>query len=405
MILRSNRFSADPVLEKCAAGTHRMLKPEENLSVLRVQEGLRRLGYDPGDLDGIFGDTTGGAVTQFKLDNGLSPSDPVVGAGTSTTLDNLLFEDPLLDPDFGELSGFVAAHNVEPFVGLQLHQFLSAPLDSQRQDVGRFMLDALRSGDILGIIANGRALGMTDARIPLADKQFLAAMPSFASGVNHHFTGTDGLPHIVIGLNDLLIRGRMVLTHRPTNRKAKASFRGQLSHEMTHLRNKALRFDETPDSDAATFVDTAWAAHFSQTSPRVSAIPFATFADEMNARHMTWVIEKEIAGDPFAARFLQPAKLAQAAHFYFAESDVNFYFNDNGYIAKIVSFGHQPKYQQMAMWLRRCAAMTFSSSVDAQKISEQLFLDAADWAEAFASNPALPKPDGDGLWPGPSDYH
>ena len=121
-----------------------MFKPEENLSVLRAQEGLRRLGYNPGELDGIFGDTTGAAVTQFKIDHSLSPSDPVIGQGTSTTLDNLLFEDPLLDPDFGELSSFVAAHNVEPFVGLQLHQFLGAPFNSQRHDVGKFMLDALR---------------------------------------------------------------------------------------------------------------------------------------------------------------------------------------------------------------------------------------------------------------------
>jgi peptidoglycan hydrolase-like protein with peptidoglycan-binding domain len=40
-------------------------------------------------VDGTFGVDTGAAVSQFKVDNGLSPSDPVVGVGTMTTLDEL----------------------------------------------------------------------------------------------------------------------------------------------------------------------------------------------------------------------------------------------------------------------------------------------------------------------------
>src|SRR6185312_12019443 len=107
----------------------------------------------------------------------LSPSDPVVGPGTSTKLDDLLFQNPLLDPDFGELSGFVAARNVEPFVGLQLADLMSAPLGSARHDVGNFMLESLRLGNLLGIIAASRALGMTDPRIAKDDKRALANMP------------------------------------------------------------------------------------------------------------------------------------------------------------------------------------------------------------------------------------
>jgi len=384
-----------------------MLAPEENLSVMRVQEGLRRLGYDPGDLDGVFGNTTGAAVTAFKIDNALSPSDPVVGPGTSTKLDDLLFQNPLLDPDFGELSGFVAARNVEPFVGLQLADLMSAPLGSARHDVGNFMLESLRLGNLLGIIAASRALGMTDPRIAEDDKRALANMPAAASGEQRSFTGTDGLPHTAIALNDLLIRGRMFLTHRPSGRRAKASFRGQLSHELTHQRNEGLNFAETSDSDTDTFVDTALAANLSQSpaTPFVSAVPFATFAEEMAARHVTWIIEREIAGDPFAARFLPPGNLAVAVHFYFAETDAAFLFNDNGYIQTIVSRGNQDTYNQIARWLRRCAVMTFSGNLEAQQISEQLFLDAASAAEAFALDPASVPADASGLYPGPEDFH
>jgi hypothetical protein len=68
---------------------------------------------------------------------------------------------------------------------------------------------------------------------------------------------------------------------------------------------------------------------------------------------------------------------------------VNFAFNDNGYIAKVLGLGHRPNYQQIALWLRPSAVMTFSGNIDAQQVSEQLFLDAADWADAFPLNPNL----------------
>ena len=66
MALQSARLSGDPVLGRCLAGNHRMFAPEENLSVMRVQEALRRLDFDPGELDGIFGEATGAAVSSFK---------------------------------------------------------------------------------------------------------------------------------------------------------------------------------------------------------------------------------------------------------------------------------------------------------------------------------------------------
>jgi hypothetical protein len=94
MALRSARLSGDPVLEQCLAGQHRMLAPEENLSVMRVQEALVKLGFSPGQLDGVFGPTTGAAVSAYKQSRALQPSDPVVGPGTSNGLDAEVFFDP-----------------------------------------------------------------------------------------------------------------------------------------------------------------------------------------------------------------------------------------------------------------------------------------------------------------------
>ena len=404
MALQSARFSGDPVLERCLAGTHRMFALEENLSVMRVQEALRRLDFDPGQLDGIFGAATGAAVSSFKEAHGLSPSDPVVGVGTSGKLDSLLLHNPpSLDPDFGEVAGFVAAHVVEPFMGFALAPLISSPLNSMRHNVGRSMLDALGSGHCLGMVAGSRATDLQDPRIPADVKAELANLGP-ASGRVTTFVGTDGAEHIVMVIDDLTIRGRRFLVHRPTLRKVKIDLRSTLCHELTHIRNSGLGLDNTPDFDTDTFLDPNLAAAMTNASGRQTARVFAQFAHEMNARHVDWIIDRELAGDPFAAQFLEPVALSEAAHFYFAESDREFYFQDNGYIGAILARGHEATYNQMGLWLRQCAKMTFSGDPDAQQISAQLFSDAADSAEFTAINPGLPRPAGNGLFPLSQDF-
>jgi hypothetical protein len=125
----------------------------------------------------------------------------------------------------------------------------------------------------------------------------------------------------------------------------------------------------------------------------------------MNARHVEWIIEQEDAGNPFAARFLTPSALAVAAHFYFAETDPVFLFDDNGYIDAIVQRGDQATYQQIALWLRQVGSrMNFSGNAETQQTSAQLFNDAADSADFIALNPTSPLPDGDGLFPRDQDF-
>ena len=105
--------------------------------------------------------------------------------------------------------------------------------------------------------------------------------------------------------------------------------------------NLGLGMRTTPDTDTTVFLDTNLASSLSSSTGVPTARSFSQFAAEMNARHVEWIIEQENAGNPFAARFLTPSALAVAAHFYFAETDPVFLFDDNGYIAAIVQSGHQ----------------------------------------------------------------
>src|SRR5262245_14004101 len=188
MALNSARFSGDRILEQCAAGAFRMLAGQDSLSVLRVQEALVTLGYSPGVLDGIFGPGTGAAVTAYKVDHDLHPSDPVVGQGTSTTLDAELFTDPpSLDPAFGEVAGFVAGHVVEPFVGFELNYLITCPLDSVRREIGSAMLSLLNGGFLLAIVAASRAVDIPDPRVPDDAKNRLASLTG--SALTTPFTG------------------------------------------------------------------------------------------------------------------------------------------------------------------------------------------------------------------------
>lgn len=400
MVMRSARLSGDGVLDKCHAGTHRMMEPEQNLSVMRVQEGLSALGFFGGELDGIFGPLTGAAVSSFKEFHELSPTDPVVGTGTSGTLDEELFVDPpALDPAFGEVAGFVARHMVEPFVGQVLAPLIDAPLNSQRHDTGTFMLAALNSGFLVGIVAASRVGDLrSDTRIPADLRDHLAELGP-AAGETNQFIGADGLLHEVAVLDDLSIRGQRVLVHHPSGRRRRIDLLQLICHELVHVRNAGLNFNRTPAFDADTFLDTALAQTLSDATDHHTARVFFQFAEEMCARHVTWIIQRERAGDPFALDFLQPERLAQAAHFYFAETDPVFMYFDNGYMQAIRARGHAAIFDQIALWLRKVSTMTFSGNPTRQQACAQVFRDAADSAERTARTPGVAPPPSDGLFP------
>lgn len=403
MAMQAARFLGDPVLNACLAGAHRMLADEDNISVMRVQEALNTMGYAAGPLDGIFGLNTGAAVSAYKSDHGLQPTDPVVGPGTSAQLDADLFTDPAyLDPAFGEVASYVAAQVMDPFAGFEITHLLNTPLNSQRRDVGFFLLSALDSGLCRAIVTASRALSIPDPRVPAQTKSSLANLRG--SGITVPFAEADGTQHVAIGFRDITLMGRRVITD-VNGLTARVGVREVLCHEVTHLRNEGTTLGDTPDTDGTVFLDTGLAAQMSATG-RATARVFLAFVHEMVASHVGWITVREDANDPFAARFLPPGALARAAFYYFAEirDQLDFdWFHDNGYIEAFVNSGPAVCYQQVALWLRQCVNFTFTDDAEGQQISTQLFLDAADAADAEAANPGS-LPPADGVTPGPSDF-
>ncbi len=57
--------------------------------VMEIQSLLKKIGYNPGPIDGIYGQQTKNAVTQFQRDNGLD-ADGIIGPQTYKVLDILL---------------------------------------------------------------------------------------------------------------------------------------------------------------------------------------------------------------------------------------------------------------------------------------------------------------------------
>jgi hypothetical protein len=405
------------VLEACLAGQHRMLSGEDGLPVMRVQAALVDLGRDvgPKGADGIFGNDTGTAVSAYKVAKGLQPSDPVVGPGTAQALDDDFFVDPpTLDPTFKEFSPAVVDHRVEPFVALVLAALIDTPLNSWRHMLGFFALSNLNSGGLLGIVARSR---IADLRAPflavaapaqaggVSAEDFFNALttPDDSLGLTVAFDAEDGSRRSLILIKDEVILGRESIVRTSTGGRAVVTLQGVVVHELTHARNLANQqlLLTAQDTDAAIYADTALAQARSATGAQTVQV-LRAFVEEICARHVHWVVLKEVAGDPNAPRFLPPDKLAEATRFYFEE--VNRIFDSNGYIAGINAQGQAKGFHQMDLWLQRCAAYSFTDDPAEEARTQALFRDAAAVCANDAVNLPLDFPEADGLFPLPVDF-
>jgi hypothetical protein len=92
--LQSERFGGDDRLENIFDGKQEQFLRSGSTgdAVLKVQQTLIELGFPLPKFgaDGKFGDETGSAVAKFKAQNGIAPSDPVVGSKTIAALDAAL---------------------------------------------------------------------------------------------------------------------------------------------------------------------------------------------------------------------------------------------------------------------------------------------------------------------------
>ena len=417
MPLRGPRFSGDPVLEECFAGRHRMMVPEQGLAVKRVQAALIELGRSvgPAGADGIFGHATAVAVTAYKTFKGLVPNDPVVGRGTSKALDDeLFFDPPVLDPAFAEFSPAVVDHRLEPFVAFELAMLIRAPLDSWRHMLGRFALSGLNSGELLGIVAQSRALDLRDRFLAAADplqpggvraEDFFddAIVPgAIANTITFR---ADGQPRSFIVIRDAVILGRESIVRSSDGTRAPVTLQGVLVHELTHARNlgniQALL--QTEDTNPDVYADTALAQARSAAAGPTANVLHA-FVAEMVARHIHWIILKESAGTPgsIAITGLPADQLAAGTLFYFVE--VTGVYDSNGYGSGINAQGDTMRFRQLELWLRLCAAHSFSDDVSQDQHVTLLFNAAADVCADQLVNPTPDFPQEDGLFPLPQDF-
>jgi hypothetical protein len=414
MPLRGPRFAGDPILEDCLLGKHRMLAPEQGLPVMRVQAALSELGHPVG-ADGIFGTETGNAVSAYKVEKGLSPSDPVVGPGTSKALDDdLFFEPPELDPLFEEFSPAVVAHRLDPFIGQELARMAGGALGSWRRMIGRYVLSTLGSDRLVGIAARSRRNDLKKHFLELAAAQQggveagkwfdeLAKAEEPFSGLTTPFSRPDGSLAAFITVADDLILGRDAIKLE-SGEKVTLTLAGVLGHELTHLRNLETEDEllRIPDTDTDTYADTALAQARSATGTATSAV-MQKFVAEMCARHVHWIVLEETSSIPGTPASLAPGSLAGAFLLYFAQPSSK--IDVNKYMAGINSQGEVVRFRQLDLWLRRCQAFSFSDDAAENARTQALLGDSAAICANLAVEPSKEFPAEDGLFPLPKDFH
>jgi hypothetical protein len=123
----------------------------------------------------------------------------------------------------------------------------------------------------------------------------------------------------------------------------------------------------------------------------------------MCARHVHWVVLKEVAGTPGALTGPAPDSLVAAIVLYFVE--FTGIFDSNGYAAGINAQGAVSRFRQLELWLRRCQAFSFSDDASENARTQALFGESAAVCAKLAAEPSLQFPVEDGLFPLPADFH
>jgi hypothetical protein len=283
--------------------------------------------------------------------------------------------------------------------------------------LGTFALNALNAGKLLGILPQTRAVTIRDRFLAVADpvqKDGATAENFFdnaiilgdSQGLLVTFL-VGGQPRAFIIIADDVLLGRASTVRITNNTRAPESLQGVLVRELTHARNldntEALR--AIADTDAHSYADTALADRLSASTRNQTAAVLCSFVSEMTARHVHWVILKELAGTPatVALNALPADKLAAAALLYFVE--LGSIYGCNGYGAGINSQGEAVRFRQLSLWLRLCAAQSFSDIGAQNAQSKQAFQAAAQFCAAQVANPTLGLTHQDGVFPLIQDFH
>jgi hypothetical protein len=215
-----------------------------------------------------------------------------------------------------------------------------------------------------------------------------------------------GQPRAFIVIPDRVILGRGVITRRSDNTHAPAPLLGTICHELTHARNLAniQALVATPDTDTNAYADTALAQALSATGKPTSEV-LHNYVAELTARHVHWIINKELDGIPggMAVLGLPANKLVSAALLYFVE--LRSIYDSNGYGAGINAQGDAVRFPQLALWLSLCANQSFSDLPADDNQSKLAFQAAADFCADPVANSTLDFAEEDGVFPLIQDFH
>jgi peptidoglycan hydrolase-like protein with peptidoglycan-binding domain len=195
--LTSPRFLGNATLTACLNGMRTMppgngtLPETDTATVQLVQRALVDLGYlrSCDEADGVYGARTFTAVSQFKADRGLTPSDGIVGPKTSMALDA---EFPAGSLDAGPFAAMVAANRLDMTIaGLlnRLSRLTSVPWAPQ---MALFAHRELLNNNLAGIVRASRASDLR-THIPVSEHSALdaaAAALAVASPLHGPFATT-----------------------------------------------------------------------------------------------------------------------------------------------------------------------------------------------------------------------
>ena len=400
MPLRSARLTGDPFLESRLNGTDRIFSGRDGLTVMRLQSALLDVGLSvgPAGTDGIFGSDTGAAVTTFKTGHGscrttrwwdraqpkpwmttCSSTRPVSTQYSGSSVRRWLI--------IGWSSSSPASWS--PCCRPRWTRGVTCSGASPQTRSNR--ADPGHHGQQPGIDLREPFLAVAD---PVQDgkpaEQFIddAIIAERAHGVTVEFN-VNSEPRSFILINDEVILGRAATSLSGSPRRAPETLLGTAGPRVDPRAQPRPvgRAPEYADTDTEVFVDPALA----QTRTALTGIPTAvglqSFVEEVVARHVHWIVLQELAGTPGSIAVLQlgAGSLAAAAHFYFFERRRTWDVNDYG--QGVFAQGNAAKFAQLAAFLRRCAAQSFSTDFDADNASTQAFLSAAQFCDDEASNP------------------
>lgn len=141
MALHSLLLGGSPDLNNVASGARTIRAPEESDSVALLQQALVAIeaSLPTGGIDGAFGSETGRIVTAYKNERGLAPDDPVVGPGTTNSL----------DIEIAYLEGTSTDEAIRNTRILALDPLFAGTLDSSFPGVDQLVEDFFQFGDRL----------------------------------------------------------------------------------------------------------------------------------------------------------------------------------------------------------------------------------------------------------------